>query len=305
VSTPSWQPGAARPAAGAIYDRGYRHYQGPREGRFRPIRAILWAGIRRTLGIKRPWRTKLVPFGLLALAFIPAAVFVGARVLLGEVADPFLGYPEFFDIVGLALLLFAATAGPELLCPDRRERVLTLVFTRPVSRLDYLAGKLGALSVLMGIVALLPLLLVYAGNALAATSALVYVRDNLADLGRILVTGAALTAFYALLSLAVASLTDRRAIATASLLGLFLASSILANLLFYSPAELPGKRWLAVLALFELPTRLVDWMFARQTGPGSLAFDAGIPGTTNLAAMAVVAAAAAGLLVWRLRRVAP
>jgi ABC-2 type transport system permease protein len=295
---------ASSAPAGTIYDRGYRHYQGPREGRSRPIRAILWAGIRRALGIKRPWRTKIVPFVLIALAFVPAAVFVGVRVLIGEQADAFVGYPEFFGVVSVSLLLFAATAGPELLCPDQRQRVLTLVFTRPVSRLDYAAGKFGALAVLMGVVALLPMLLIYLGNAFSAPSAFAYVRGNLGDLGRILVTGLVLTVFYALVSLAVASLTDRRSIATASLLGAFLASAVLARLLFYG-AQLPGRRWLAFLALADLPAQFVDWMFGRTAVEGDLAGDAGFAGSAYLIAMAVVAAASAAIVALRLRRVSP
>ena len=50
---------------GTIYDRGYRHYEGPREGRGRRVRAIAVAGIRRVLGLKRNWKTKVVPWGLL------------------------------------------------------------------------------------------------------------------------------------------------------------------------------------------------------------------------------------------------
>jgi ABC-2 type transport system permease protein len=299
MTTP-WRSGAS--TGGAIYDRGYRHYQGPREGRSRPIRAILWAGIRRTLGIKRPWRTKIVPFALLALAFVPAAVFVGVRVLIGEQADEFLSYPDFFGVIGITLLLFAATAGPELLCPDQRQRVLTLVFTRPVSRLDYAAGKFGALAVLMGTVALLPMLLVYVGNALSAPSAFSYLRGNLGDLGRILVTGLVLTVFYALVSLAVASLTDRRSIATASLLGLFLASAVLARILFYG-AQIPGRRWLAFLALADLPAEFVNWMFGRPAFEGDLAGEAGFAGSAYLIALAVVAALSAAIVALRLRRV--
>ena len=298
-----WGPTGGRAATGAIYDRGYRHYSGAREGRARPIKAILWAGIRRALGIKRPWRTKIVPSALLALAFIPAAVFVGVRVLAGDVADELLGYPEFFGVVGLVLLLFASTAAPELLCPDQRQRVLTLVFTRPVSRLDYAAAKFGALAILMAIAAVLPMLLVYVGNAFSAASALVFVRHNLGDLGRILLVGVVVTIFYASVALALSSLTDRRAIATASVLGLFLASAVIANVLFHT--SLPGRRWLAFLALAELPGRFVDWVFGRPPEPGTMGADAGFPGVSSVIALAVACAAAAGVLAWRLRKVSP
>ena len=298
-----WGQEAGPAATGAIYDRGYRHYTGAREGQVRPIKAILWAGLRRALGIKRPWRTKIVPAALMALAFIPAAVFVGVRVLAGDVADELLGYPEFFGVVGLVLLLFASTAGPELLCPDQRQRVLTLIFTRPVSRLDYAVGKFGALAILMAIVALLPMLLVYVGNAFSSASAWEFVRHNSGDLGRILLVGVVVTVFYASVALALSSLTDRRAIATASVLGLFLASAVIANVLFHT--NLPGRRWLAFVALAELPGRFVDWVFGQPPIPGTLAADAGFPGVSSVLALAVVVAVAAGVLAWRLRKVSP
>src|SRR4029453_3567207 len=98
---------------GTIYDRGYRHYEGPREGRGRRVRAIAVAGGRRVLGLKRNWKTKVVPFGLLVLAFGPVFAFIGARVLVGEAVGEFIGYGRYPAIVPGGVLLFAATAGPE------------------------------------------------------------------------------------------------------------------------------------------------------------------------------------------------
>ncbi|HEY4790479.1 MAG TPA: ABC transporter permease, partial [Actinomycetes bacterium] len=208
-----------RSPAGTIYDRGYRHYEGPREGRGRRVRAIAVAGVRRVLGLKRNWKTKVVPFGLLVLAFGPVFAFIGARVLVGEAVGEFLGYGRYLRIVAGLLLLFAATAGPELLCPDRRQNVLALIFTRPVTRSDYLVAKLAALLAVIALIAIVPLVVLFLGNTLTAESAATYLRQNLDDLGRILLAGSVLTVFYSVVALAAASLTDRRAVATAGLLG--------------------------------------------------------------------------------------
>ena len=289
---------------GAIYDRGYRHYDGPREGRSRRITAILVAGIRRVLGLKRNWKTKVVPFGLIVAAFGPVLAFIGIRLLVGDAAGQFLGYADYFSIVAVILLLFAATAAPELLCPDRRQHVLALVFTRPVTRPDYLAAKLGALLLLMGLVALIaivPLVVLFLGNTLTADSAATYLGDHLGDLGRILVAGSALTVFYSVVALAAASLTDRRAVATAGLLGVFLGTSALANILFFT-AQFDGRRWVAFLSLSGLPGRFVDWLFGAGFDPGTLAYQAGFTGLGYLVAMAVVVVVAAALLTWRVLR---
>jgi ABC-2 type transport system permease protein len=289
---------------GAIYDRGYRHYDGLREGPDRPVKAVLWAGVRRVFGIKRPWRTKIVPWGLFVMAFAPAVAFVGIKVLAGDAAAPLLGYGRFLRIVSVVLLLFAATAGPELLCPDRRQRVLTLLFTRPLTRPGYLAGKLGALLIVMGVIALGPLLVVYGGNALTSPNAFTFVREHAGDLGRVLFAGVAMTVFYAVVSLAFASLSDRRSVATAAFLGFFLATNAMAEILFYTATSLPGRRWLAFLAVQGIPGRFVDWLFGDGFGQGSLADQAGFGGPAYLAAMAVITVAAAALLARQIGRMA-
>jgi ABC-2 type transport system permease protein len=294
---------SATSASGAIYDRGYRHYSGPREGRGRAIRALYWAGIRRALGIKRPWRTKLVPFALLLLAFAPAVAFVGVRVLLGQAGEEFASFGQLVRNSWIFLILFAGTAGPEVICPDRRSRVLTLVFTRPVTRLDYIAGKLGALLTLMALISIGPPLLVFIGSALTEPNALAFVRDSAGDLARIVLGGALIAVFYAVVSLAMASLTELRSIATASFLGLFLATTAIANTLFFA-GDIPGRRFLAFLSLGEYQTRFADWLFSYSTFDGDMAKQAGWDGSVYLVAIVVVTLLAGALLAWRTRKLA-
>ena len=101
-------------------------------------------------------------------------------------------------------------------------------------------------------------------------------------------------------ALAAASLTDRRAVATAGLLGVMLGTSALANILFFT-AQFDGKRWVAFLSLSGLPGRFVDWLFGASFDPGTLADQAGFTGPGYLVAMAVVAAAAAVAVIVLLR----
>jgi ABC-2 type transport system permease protein len=287
--------------AGAIYDRGYRHYQGVREGRSRMIKALVLAGVRRTLGLKRSWKTKVVPWGLLLIALAPVAAFVGIRVVGGDAVDELIGYAQYLRVVSLVLLLFAATAGPELLCPDRQSNVLALYFTRPLSRADYLLAKAAALVLVMALIALLPLIVLLAGNVLTADSAMTYLGDHLGDIPRILLAGGVLTIFYAAISLAIASLTERRSIAVAVQLGGFLASGTMAGIVFFA-AHFSGRRWVSLLALHQLPDRFVDWVFGEPFQQGSMAVEAGFTGPVYLVAIAVVTALACALLGWRISR---
>ncbi len=287
--------------AGAIYDRGYRHYEGIREGRPRMIKALVLAGIRRTLGLKRSWRTKVVPWGLLVIALAPVVAFVGIRVVAGDAVDELIGYAQYLRIVSLVLLLFAATAGPELLCPDRQSNVLALYFTRPLSRADYLLAKAAALLVVMGLIAVLPLIVLLVGNVLTAPAAMTYLGDHLADIPRILLAGCVLTIYYSAISLAIASLTERRSIAVAVQLGAFLASGTVAGIVFFA-AHFSGRRWVSLLALQQLPDRFVDWVFGEPLQQGSMAAEAGFTGPVYLVAIVVVTSLACGLLAWRISR---
>ena len=287
--------------AGAIYDRGYRHYQGVREGRSRMIRALVLAGVRRTLGLRRSWKAKVAPWALLVIALAPVVAFVGIRVIAGDAVDELIGYAQYLRVVSLVLLLFAATAGPELLCPDRQSNVLALYFTRPLSRADYLLAKAAALLLVMGLIAVVPQLVLLAGNVLTADSAMTYLGDHLGDLPRILLAGGVLTGYYAVISLAIASLTERRGIAVAVQLGVFLASGTVAGIVFFA-ARFGGRRWVSLLALQQLPERFVDWVFGEPFQQGSMAAEAGFTGPVYLVAMGVVSALAFALLAWRISR---
>jgi ABC-2 type transport system permease protein len=287
--------------AGAIYDRGYRHYQGVREGRSRMIKALVQAGVRRTLGLRRSWKAKVAPWGLLLIALAPVVAFVGIRVAAGDAVDQLIGYAQYLRIVSLVLLLFAATAAPELLCPDRQSNVLALYFTRPLSRPDYLLSKAAALLLVMALIAVVPMAVLLAGNALTADSAMSYLGDHLGDLPRILLAGGVLTVYYSVISLAIASLTERRSIAVAVQLGVFLASGTVAGIVFFA-ARFAGRRWVSLLALQQLPDRFVDWVFGEPVQPGSMAAEAGFTGPVYLVAMGVVGALAFGLLAWRISR---
>ena len=112
-----------------IYDRGYRHYDGAREGRTHAIRALIVYSIKRGLGIKKRWTAKIIPILVYGFAFFPVVIIVGIRSFIGDAAQGF-GYQTLYDLLATVLLVFAAATAPEMLCDDRRQRVLPLYFSR-------------------------------------------------------------------------------------------------------------------------------------------------------------------------------
>jgi ABC-2 type transport system permease protein len=151
-------------AEGQVYRRRYTRYTGSRQGRVRSYLAVIYHSLRRALGIRRKWTSKILPIILYSAAFIPVIGFISVPAILGIEGIEF-DSATIFSTISLILLVFAAAASPEMLCDDRRENVLPLYYSRGLSRLDYLAAKLLAIGAIMLSVSLLPALLLFLGNS--------------------------------------------------------------------------------------------------------------------------------------------
>jgi ABC-2 type transport system permease protein len=288
-------------ARGAVYDRGYRPYDGPRGGRAAAVLALYKASVRRALGLRRSWRQKFLPLGLLAVVSIPAAVNVGIAYATRN--SPLEGFTFFTyrEYVGVssALLLFVAVCAPDVVCPDRRQRVLPVIFARPLTGTDYVLAKLGAIASLVFAFSILPQVLLFVGQTLVSKDgSLHYVSHNADILWKVPVAVAALAAYYAALSLAVSSLTDRRVVAGASVFGLVIVTSVVAGILRNAGA-LGGRG--PLLNVLALPLAVRDLVFlghVHERSPLS-----GVPGAgaLALAAYAAVLCLSVGVLLWRYR----
>src|SRR6266436_3152879 len=165
---------------GAVYDRGYRPYDGPRGGRNAARLALYRASIRRALGLRRSWRQKVAPFVLLGIVTIPAVINVGIAYLTRNTPGRQIEFITYRDYVGVssALLVFVALTAPDIVCPDRRQRVLPLLFARPLTGADYVLAKVGALATILFAFSFLPQVLLFVGQALVSDSTLDYVRSH-------------------------------------------------------------------------------------------------------------------------------
>lgn len=292
-------------ARGAVYDRGYRPYDGPRGGRTAAVLALYKASIRRAIGLRRTWRQKVLPFGLLAVVSIPAAVNVGIGYATRN--SPLEGFSFFTyrEYVGVssALLLFVAVCAPDVICPERRQRVLPVIFARPLTGSDYVLAKLGAIASIVFAFSFLPQVLLFVGQTLVSKDgSLEYVRDNADILWKVPVAVAVLAAYYAALSLAVSSLTARRVVAGASIFGLTIISSIVAGILHGADA-LGGRG--PLFNILALPLLVRDLIFDGEIREPSELADVAGAGALGLAAYFAVLAASVGLLLWRYRWAEP
>ena len=127
-------------AQGQVFDLGYRHYEGPREGRMRARKAIWINGIRTALGIGRGWGSKALPV-LLFIAVTVPAVLIPIVASANPTDTDIPGPDRYYQIISTLLIIFSAITAPELLCPDRRDGVISLYLVRPLSTTDYVAGR--------------------------------------------------------------------------------------------------------------------------------------------------------------------
>ena len=288
--------------SGAVYDRGYRPYDGSRGGRGAARLALFRASIRRALGLRRSWRQKVAPFLLLGIVTIPAIVNVGIAYLTrgsAEVPVQLITYREYVG-VSTALLLFVALTAPDVICPDRRQRVLPLIFARPLTGADYVMAKVGAIFAIVFAFSYLPQVVLYVGQALVSDAALDYVRGHGDVLWKSPLACAVLAAFYAVIGVAVASTTTRRVIAGTTFLGLFLVTSTVSGI---ASAAAGGERTLgiALLNILALPIYLRDVVFLGSVDPASGLGGVEGAGVAVAAAYVVLLAAALAFLLRRYR----
>ncbi len=255
---------------GAVYDRGYRPYEGVRGLRGAATFALYKASIRRALGLRRSWRQKFAPFVLLGIVTIPAIVNVGVGyVTRNEVLDR-VEIITYRDYVGVssALLLFVAVVAPDVICPDRRQHVLPLMFARPLTGFDYVVAKVGAIVTILFAFSFLPQVVLFVGNMLVSDSAFDYFTDHLDILWKVPLAVAVLAVYYGVIGVAIASLTDRRIVAGAAVIGLFLLTSITSGILVGDVGFNDGSA-AALINVLALPLYLRDVIFLGHVDPTS------------------------------------
>ncbi len=293
--------GAAR-----IIDRGYQHYEGVRLGPSHGFWTMFRGAIAHGLGIRRPLRAKVIPQLLIILSNVPITIFLAVQILTRTNDANIPSYVELeTQTIQLFLLLFAGMVGPEMFCPDRRERVLALYFTAPVTRVQYVLARVAGLTALLLLITLLPMVLLFIGKALLAVSTADYVREHTHDLGHIMVSGLLLAGYFAALVSFVSSFSDRRAYSGGAFIGVLLVGAVLFSLIAYA-LQFPGHEKFILADLLDLGPRTVRWLFGLpplQDVSGANARDAlTVDGWAYLITLLLVTAASLLLLLRRYRR---
>ncbi len=188
-----------------IHDQSYRHYTGERTPPGRSWTVIAAAGIK-TMLAKRKF------LGLLIVAWIPFVVRAVQMYLasnfpqMSMIAPSADTFRQFLDQQGVFTFFITIFTGAGLIANDLRANALQIYLSKPLGRLEYIAGKFAVLAFFLLLVTWLPatmLLLIqviFAGN-------LAFLRANLYLLPAILVTTCVETTVLSLVMLALSALS--------------------------------------------------------------------------------------------------
>src|SRR4029453_11837399 len=220
-----------------------------------------------------------------------------------EMADfEFITYRQYVG-VSTILILFVALTAPDVVCPDRAQRVLPLLFSRPLTGVDYVVAKLGAIAFIVFGFSFLPQVVLFLGQMLVSKDgALTYFTDNAEVLWQVPISVALLAIYYAAIGVALASLTDRRIVGGVAILGTAFVTTAGGGILV-GPSQGDGSP-LAWISIFFVPLDLRDLVFLGHLHP----VDSGLSGVDGGGLIAIVAysvyvIAAFSLLLYRYREV--
>ena len=160
-----------------IHDRSYRRYTGVREEPGTAWLVITVTGIRTMLSKKLFLWVMLAAWGqffVRAVIIYLSANFTNLDILAPSVET----FRRFFEIQGIFVFFVTVYVGSGLIASDRRSNALPIYLSKPLTRAEYVAGKLGILLCLLLLVTFVPAMALLFVQLMFSAS-LTFVRENL------------------------------------------------------------------------------------------------------------------------------
>jgi ABC-2 type transport system permease protein len=285
-----------------IHDIGYRHYDGPRLGRGYAVRSLFVHNLRAVYGLGRPGKTKIMPFTLFGMMLLPSAISVAitafATSARAGTVVPLIRYSAYATYLQPLIAIFLAAQAPVLASRDLRFHVTPLYFSRPLSRLDYVLAKFGALTAALLIMLATPLVILFAGALATKQKHLgTHTVDFLSGLAGCLIFALVLAA----IGLVVAAFTPRRGFGVTAVMAVYLISTAAVSTvqgIAENQTRFGVAQWAGIFTPFDLVDGVQVWALrvkrsAPEPPPG------GIGGPVF--ALACVAIVAGALVILHLR----
>jgi ABC-2 type transport system permease protein len=268
-----------------IHDQGYRRYGGHRAPHGRTWWVIARAGLMERLRERKFLALLLaawLPFIVRAVQMYLAANVPQAAMLAPTAAT----FREFIDQQSIFVFFITIYVGSGLIANDRRANALQIYLSKPLTRIEYVAGKLTTLVMLLAVVTWVPgmllllLQMLFAGN-------FTFLRANLFLFPAITLFSAILILLSAFAMLALSSLSKSHRFVAMMYAGLIFFTAAM----YQALRGMTGSRTWALIS----PEDVLDVVAA------AIFRSAGTPSVPLWAALAVIAALIAAS-IWTLER---
>lgn len=268
-----------------IHDQGYRRYGGRKEPNGRTWWVIARAGIVERLRERRFLALLIVawaPFIVRAVQMYVSANFSQASFLAPSPET----FREFLDQQSIFIFFVTIYVGSGLIANDRRANALQIYLSKPLTRVEYIAGKLVTLLVFLTAVTWVPAILLLLLQMMFAGST-AFIRANLFLFPAITVFTAVQVLVPAFVMLALSSLSKSRRFVAIMFAGIIFFTSAM----YQALRGITGSRAWAWMS----PEDVLDVIAAVTFR------SAGTPSIPMPAALLVVAALV-GASIWILER---
>jgi ABC-2 type transport system permease protein len=248
-----------------IHDIGYRHYDGPRLGRAYAVRSLFLHNLRAAYGLGRPGKAKIMPFLLFAIMLLPAAVSVAVTALASNIGSGqpvnLIRYESYAIYLQPLIAIFLAAQSPVIASRDLRFHVMPLYFSRPVSRMDYVLAKFGALTTALMILLSTPVTILFIGALATKQKHLGHHAVHFVSaLGGCLI----LAMLLAAIGFLVAAFTPRRGFGVTAVMAVYLLSTAAVGTvqgIAESQTRWDLARWAGLFTPFDLVDGVQTWVF--------------------------------------------
>ena len=273
-----------------IHYHGYARYAGTRRPPGQAWAVIAGAGLRNMLSA-RPFLFVLL-FAWLQF-FVRAVMFyLAANVPQADVIAPSPAtFRDFFDQQGFFVFVVAVYAGTGLIANDRRVNALQIYLSKPLTRVEYIAGKLAVVMVFLALVTWVPAVLLLVLQTMF-TGSLSFVREHAFLIPAITLFGFLQVLLASITVLALSSLST-----SARYVGmLFAGALIFSEAVFQTLRGVTGGTGLSWVSFSANLAQVGDVIFRIEPR-----YDT--PWGVSLAAVAAIIAVSAWVLVHRVRGV--
>ena len=245
-----------------IHDQGYRRYGGRREAHGRTWWVITRAGI-----IERLRERKFL--GLLLIAWLPFLVrtvqlYIAANY---QQTAQFLGptpglFREFLQQQGIFVFFITMYVGAGLIANDRRANALQIYLSKPLTRVDYVVGKLATLLIFLIAVTWVPGILLLLMQMMFAGN-LTFLQANLFLFPAITAYAAVAVTMAAFSMLALSSLSKSRRFVAVMYAGLIFFTAAM----YQALRGITSSRAWAVISPGDVLNVFADVIFRNQNTP--------------------------------------